>query len=137
MEDRKYRAPASALLAGFTYFAIVFTAGFALGALRTLIVAPRLGETGAVAAELPVMLAISFFACRFLVRRFKVPPRLSARAAMGAVAFALLMAAEFALSTLAFGRSAAEFMGAFATPAGLLGLGGQIAFALMPLFVRR
>ena len=38
---------------GAVYFAIVFLVGFALGALRTLVMAPRLGDTLAVLLERP------------------------------------------------------------------------------------
>jgi len=41
------------------YFLPVFALGFVLGTVRTLWLAPMLGELAAVAAELPVMLAAS------------------------------------------------------------------------------
>lgn len=49
-----------ALKAGAIYFVAVFTLGFCLGVLRTLVLVPRLGETLAVLAELPVILAASW-----------------------------------------------------------------------------
>jgi hypothetical protein len=39
--------------AGLVYVSAVFPAGFALGVLRVLLVAPRMGEVGAVLLELP------------------------------------------------------------------------------------
>ncbi len=45
------------------------------------------------------------------------------------------MAAEFAL-TLASGRPLRAYLAGWATPAGALGLAGQLAFGLFPL-VRR
>ncbi len=125
---------ASVLRGGFLYFAIAFAAGFVLGTLRILVLAPLIGELAAVALELPVMLLVSWFACGGLVRQFSVPALAFPRLAMGALAFGLLMLAEIALSVLAFGRSGAEYLALLQTPSGLLGLSGQIAFAFIPLW---
>ena len=124
---------ALALKAGTLYFMIVFAAGFALGTLRVLVVIPAIGELAAVVLELPVILFVSWIVCRRLVKRFSVPPEVAPRTAMGAIAFALLMLAEFALSTLVFGRSGAVYFALLQTPSGLLGLAGQIAFAFLPV----
>ena len=121
------------LAAGIAYFAIVFAAGFVLGTVRTLVLAPAVGPVAAVALELPVMLGLSWVACGWLVRRFAVPPAWPARLAMGAIAFALLMAAEAGLALLAFGQSPATYLAGLGSSAGLLGLAGQVAFALVPV----
>lgn len=118
--------------AGVAYVAIVFAAGFALGVARTLALVPQLGDTGAVIVELPVILAISWLASGWLVSRFAVPPAAGHRLAMGLVAFALLMAAEAALSTIAFGRSLGEHLALYRQLPHLIGLAGQIVFALIP-----
>jgi hypothetical protein len=122
----------AALKAGIAYFAVVFAAGFALGTLRVTIVAPRVGETGALLLELPLILALSWVACAWLVRRHDVAAAAGPRLAMGAVAFALLMAAEAGLSTLVFGRSLAQHLAAYRTANGQLGLAAQLAFAAFP-----
>ncbi|HSF62739.1 MAG TPA: hypothetical protein VLA78_00005 [Paracoccaceae bacterium] len=119
------------LTAALAYFALVFAAGFALGTARVLLLAPRLGETGAVALELPVMIALSWLSASWVLRRRPLPPG-APRLAMGAVAFALLMGAEAALAVLAFGQTPAAWAAALATPPGALGLAGQILFALIP-----
>ena len=126
----------NALRAGVAYFALVFAAGFGLGIIRALLLVAALGAAPAVAIELPVMLVFAWIACGWLVRRFAVPAIPGARLAMGAAAFALLMAAEAALAVLGFGQSPEAYLAGLATPAGLLGLAGQVAFGLMPL-VRR
>ena len=123
----------SAIKAGILYFAIVFAAGFVLGTLRVFILLPLTGELAAVALELPVMLIISWLACRRLVARFSVPAMVSHRLAMGVLAFCLLILAEVGLSVLAFNRSGAEYLALLQTAPGLLGLAGQIAFGLFPL----
>ncbi len=126
----------SAIRAGATYFAIVFLIGFALGTVRTLVVAPRVGETAAVLIEAPALLAASWIACGWCVRRFGVPRRAAARLWMGGLAFALLMAAEAGVSVFAFGRTLAEHLAAYATAAGAIGLAAQALFGIIPV-VRR
>lgn len=121
------------LWAASAYFALVFAAGFALGTLRVLVLAPALGPLAAVALELPVMLAISWVVARWSVLRHGVPARAAPRLVMGALAFALLIAAEAALGIWGFGQTARGFVAAFSTPEGALGLAGQAAFGLMPL----
>ncbi len=119
-----------ALSAGMAYFAIVFAAGFVLGAVRNLLVVPRLGETGAVAIELPIMLAVSWWACRNVTARVPLGS-IEERLLMGASAFAFLMMAELGL-TLALGGSLRTFLGHLTAPAGALGFAGQVGFALIP-----
>lgn len=126
----------AALRAGSVYFAVMFALGFALGTIRVVLLAPRLGAMTATLIELPVMLAASWFVCRWAVARWRVPWRPGARLAMGALAFALLIAAEIGLGILGFGRSAEAQIAAMLSPEGLAGIGGQLLFALFPL-VRR
>jgi hypothetical protein len=127
----------SAIKAGVPYFAIVFAAGFVLGTLRVFILLPLIGEFAAVALELPVILIISWLACRSLVKQFSVPTKVPHRLAMGVAAFGLLMLAEFGLSVFAFNQSAAEYFTNLQTTPGLLGLAGQIVFAFIPLLLLR
>jgi hypothetical protein len=121
------------IIAGIAYFGCVFAAGFALGVLRTVVVVPLLGETVAVAMELPVILAIAWFACRWLTGGVEVPQRLAPRAAMGVVAFTLLMAGELSISLLLAGRNPIEHLQLYRQASHMVGLAGQIAFALFPI----
>jgi hypothetical protein len=123
----------AAVGAGVTYFAVVFAAGFALGTLRVLTLAPYLGDAGAVVIELPIMLAFSWLACGLILHRWRVPAGWRQRLAMGGVAFALLLAAELGVSVLAFGRTVAEHVATYRSWGAALGLAGQLAFAAMPL----
>jgi hypothetical protein len=127
----------SAIRAGALYFAIVFAAGFVLGALRVTVLMPLMGELPAVVLELPIILFISWTVCRKLVAEFSVPPMTSTRAAMGALAFGLLMLAELGLAFLVFDRSGAAYLADLQSAPGLLGLAGQIAFAFIPLSLLR
>lgn len=125
------------MAAGLAYFALTFAAGFALGVVRVLVVLPRLsptlGETTAVLLELPVILTIAWWVCRWLVSRFEVPPSAPARLLMGALAFSLLLGAEMVLGALGFGRTASDQLQSFLHLPGFLGLLGQLAFAAFPL----
>jgi hypothetical protein len=123
-------------LAGIAYFGIVFAVAFLLGTIRVLFVAPAIGAFGAVLLETPLVLAASWVACGRLVRGRSAMSGFGARSWMGAVAFLLLIAVETVLGVYGFGRGLAEQAEALAQPAGLLGLAGQILFAIIPL-VRR
>jgi len=126
-----------ALKAGLVYFTLVFAAGFALGTVRVLFLVPAVGETVAVLTELPVMLTISWIACRFSVRRFAVGPAAGERLAMGGLAFALLMIAEIGVAWLLGRRSVSAYLAHYATFSGAVGLAGQLAFAAFPLLQLR
>lgn len=122
-----------ALWSGAAYFVITFLAGFALGALRTLVVAPKVGETLAVLFEAPVILAVSWFVATWCVRRFNVPPTPLARLEMGGVAFALLMVAEAGMSLIVFQRTVPQYLAGYQSAAGAVGLAAQATFACVPL----
>lgn len=124
---------ATAFRAGLAYFLIVFALGFALGTLRVSFGIPLLGEIGAVLIEIPVLLTAAWFVCRWLIAKFAVPKTMTARLAMGGIAFAVLMIAELAFSVLLFGRTATEYAAGFAHPAAWLGLAAQIMFAAFPV----
>jgi hypothetical protein len=121
------------LLAGVAYFAVVFTIGFILGTVRTLLIAPRLGETGAVGLEAPFMLAASWAASLWAVYRFRVPPAPGLRLLMGACALALLAMAEMSVSVGLFGRTFSSLFETSLSPADGIGLASQLAFGLIPL----
>ena len=126
-----------ALIAATVYFLALFSLGFVLGTIRTLFVAPRIGVLAATAAEVPVMLAAGLFASRWAVRRWHVPGETRVRLAMTLWFLALLMIFEALLGLALFGRTLAEQVAAFATPAGSLGLAAQIIAASMPLWIAR
>ena len=125
-----------ALAGAAIYFAATFAAGFALGTVRTLLVAPALGETLAVLAEVPFMLAIAWIVCGKVIRLCGVGPGYEQRAAMGLAAFGLLVAAEFALGSYGFGMTLGELLQRYETLAGAFGLAAQMAFGAFPLFRR-
>ena len=125
-----------AVPAGAVYFLLVFLAGFVLGTFRVLVLLPRVGELAAVLLELPVMLGLSWVLAGGLVARFAVPATGLARAVMGVVGFALLLAAEMLLAVTVFGQQVAAHLAHYATLPGAVGLAGQVGFGLMPLLRR-
>jgi hypothetical protein len=118
--------------AGIVYFAAVFGVGFALGTLRQLFVAPRVGNVVAVLIELPLVLSAAWWLSRRLVAHFAVPARTRCRIEMGGAALVLLLLAEFGLSAWVFGNSLGQQLAGYMTLAGSLGLAGQLAFAAFP-----
>jgi hypothetical protein len=125
------------VLAGAVCFAIVFAIGFVLGTIRTLLLVPRVGPLVAVAIELPFMIAASWHACRFVLRRYRVSAAAPQRLLMGAVALLLLLAAELAISVTLGGLSAAQHFALYARPEHQLGLAAQLLFGLMPWLQRQ
>jgi hypothetical protein len=120
---------------GFTYFALVFAAGFLLGALRVTFIVPRLGVRSAELLETPFMILISFLAARWVVHRHAVPCTATKRLSMGALALGLMLIAEFGFVLWLRGISLSQY---FATRDPVSGTAYYIAlgvFALMPMVV--
>jgi len=119
--------------AGIAYAATVFGIGFLLGAARVLLLAPRVGATIAVLVETPLILAASWYAAGFWMKRLAVGAEIRTRILVGAVAFMTLMALEVALSVSLFHRSAGEYLAGLLSAAGGIGLAAQVCFATFPL----
>lgn len=124
--------PIAALAAGALYFLIMFAFGFALGTVRVVLLAPALGELLALLTELPVMLSLSWIASRRIVRNRPALSGTAPRLTMGIFALTLLICAEFVLADSAFGLRPGAYLMGYTTLVGLLGLTGQLAFALFP-----
>ncbi|MDP8997340.1 MAG: hypothetical protein M3O03_10135 [Pseudomonadota bacterium] len=123
---------AAACFAGLRYFAIIFTLAFAMGVARALVIAPRLGEMTAVLLEVPIIVGASWAVARHLLRDRHFT--LVQRGTMGTAAFALLMCSEAILAVILRGQTISEWASELATPTGLIGLVGQLAFAVIPAF---
>jgi hypothetical protein len=83
--------------AGASYFLATFAAGFVLGTIRVLWLAPRVGPRTAELIEMPVMLGVMIAAAAWVVRRQAVPRRAKSRLAMGGIALVLFLVTEFAV----------------------------------------
>jgi hypothetical protein len=117
------------------YFAIVFCAGFVLGPIRILWVVPKVGEHAAELLEMPFMLAVSAAAARWIVRRFSMPPR--DRLAMGFLALAFMLLAEFALVLRLRNLTPAEYLAARDPVAGVAYYLSLVLFALFPFLLSK
>src|SRR5579863_6092753 len=100
---------AQILQAGILYFALVFGAGFVLGAIRTLWVVPRVGTRMAELMETPVMLVVIIVASKWVVLHLAVPSAPSARLGMGGIGLCLLLVGEFGLVLWLRGLSLREY----------------------------
>lgn len=122
----------TAIRLGTLYAGAVFLAGFVLGTLRTLVIAPRAGDLIAVLIELPIILGVSWVVFGGLARGRAAWP-LPARGQAGLAAFLVLMALELVLSAVIADGGVRGFMANWLTLPGALGLAGQVGFALIPL----
>ena len=125
-----------AVTAGTLYFAVVFAAAFGLGIVRSLLIAPAIGEVPAVLVEVPIILTVAWFACGWALRRSNPSLGRSCGAVMGITAFVLLLLAEVCVSLMLMGRTLAEHLETYRAPSALIGLAAQVLYASFPLMRR-
>ena len=125
------------LKAGVLYFALVFGAGFVLGAIRMLWVVPRFGMRIAELMETPIMLVVTILAARRIVRHLAVSLMPSRRLGMGCVALCLMLIAEFTLVLSFRGLSISEYLASRDPVSGSVYYAMLGAFCIMPLLVAR
>lgn len=121
------------LLAGAAYFVTVFAAGFLLGTLRILWVAPYAGEIFAVALEVPIMLVVAWFACGWSLSKLNVSQKILDRIVMGAFALLLLLMAEALLSLSLGGLSFQQHLHSYTQTGPRIGLAAQLLYAGFPV----
>lgn len=125
------------LRAGALYFAVVFAAGFVLGFPRVLWLVPLVGTRAAELVEMPIMLAVTVFAARWVCGRLAVSAETAARLGMGLIALVLLVAVEFSFVLWLRGLTVGEYVAGRDPVAGAVYAAMLLAFAAMPLLVRR
>jgi len=125
------------LKAGLIYFALVFGAGFVLGAIRTLWLVPLLGPRAAELIEAPIMLVVTILSARSIVQRLSVPPMVSTRLAMGGLALALLLVLESSLVLWLRDLSISEYFANRDPVSGTVYYVMLLLFAMMPVFFSR
>ena len=123
-----------AFKAAALYFAIVFGAGFLLGIARVLWVAPRLGPRAAELLEVPLMLAVTIVAARWVVRRLALEPKPGTRLGMGLVALALVLACDFTVVLWLRDQSMRSYFFNLDPVSAAAYYGALAVFALVPLF---
>ena len=127
----------SIALAAGAYFSIVFAIGFALGVLRTVWVAPWLGERAAELVEFPLMVAASYFAARFVIARSGRGLERGAAAWVGAAALALLLGAELGVVLFVRRQTLGDYFASRDPIAGTAYVVALLLYAAMPLLVVR
>ena len=120
------------LTSSAVYFAMVFGAGFVFGTVRVTWLVPTVGVRVAELTELPLMLAVVFFAARWVNRRFLTERDQSARLIVGVVAFALLLLAELILGVTLSGLTPKEVFLNHDPVSGTAYYLSLCVFALMP-----
>lgn len=94
--------------AGLAYFILVFAAGFILGVIRTLWLAPLMGERHAELLEMPFMLFICLAFAFWLLRKFDLEVRSWLLA--GGLALVMLVSVELTLVLALRGLSLDEYI---------------------------
>jgi hypothetical protein len=125
------------LKAGVFYFALVFAAGFGLGAIRMLWVVPRLGVRSAELMEAPIMFGVSILAARWVVRNAVIPPLWSRRLAVGCIALGLMLLVEFTVVLWIRGLTIRGYFASRDPVSGTVYFVTLGAFAVIPIFVGR
>lgn len=124
-------APARVFPPAIAFFALVFGAGFALGAIRVVMLQPYLGANASRLVELPVMIVISYLAARWITRRMG-PATRNQWLGVGLIAFVLLMSAELALGAFVFRTPLRAILGDMLTFTGFLSLVAQLLIIIFP-----
>jgi hypothetical protein len=125
------------LKASCSYFALVFGAGFILGAVRIPFVVPRLGVRTAELLEMPLMFVVVVVSARFVVKRFDLLRSSRGCLWVGLSALALLLGAEVTLAVAIQGRSLARYIEGRDPVSGSVYIAMLCLFAAMPLVVAR
>ena len=86
---------------------------------------------------MPFMFVAIFFAARFAVRRFSLPPAAGVRLSLGAVVVALLLCAELLLAVVLQGQSIGQYIASRDPVSESVYLAGLGIFALMPFILAR
>jgi len=118
--------------AGAVYFLLLYVIGFLLGAMRELLLAPRLGVLVASALEVFPMFAAIFHFAPLIARRFGIPPKSGGRIIMGLAGLTLLIGSEIAMTRAMRGLSPEEWLAHFASFEGAIYALLLACFAAMP-----
>ncbi len=123
---------------GIAYFVVVFAIGFGLGVVRVLWLVPALGERRAELLEIPLMVAACYLVARLLLSRIDFALPQAGALVMGAVALALLLAAELSVVPGLRGLSIAQYFAERDPISGAAYFFSLVIFMLMPwLMVKR
>ena len=122
--------------AAIVHFGLVFTAGFALGTVRTIWLVPLVGERSAELLETPVMIIISFLAARWVVGKMK-EPSFPKRLQVGALALLFLLGCEAGVVVFVLQQSLGEYITGREPVAGMVYVVALAVFAAAPSVIGR
>ncbi|HEX9639539.1 MAG TPA: hypothetical protein VGB99_18555 [Acidobacteriota bacterium] len=106
--------------------------------IRVVLVVPALGERWAELLETPLMIAASYLAARWTVRRFGVPvDRIAQRLGIGLIGLALLLGAEIGVVLRLRGLSISEYVAGRDPVSGGVYVLALLVFSVMPVFAGR
>ena len=125
------------LLCSFSYFALVFLAGFVLGFIRVLLLVPEIGERYAELLEMPLMLLAIYLSAKLIVIRFATLPRDSAYLVVGVLALLLLLVIEFTLVMELREISLAEYIASRDPISGTTYVVSLFIYMLMPFLIAK
>jgi len=127
------------LRAACSYFALVFSVGFLLGAVRVPFLLPRFGERTAELLEMPFMAVAMVLAARLVLRHLLPQAGAGGRAATGALALALalMVAAELAVGLVLQQRPLQDILRNRDPVSGSVYLLLLLVYALLPLLLGR
>ena len=120
------------LRSSLLYFSIVFGVGFILGAIRTLLLVPRVGVRTAELMEMPLMLVVMLLASRWIARRFVPDFSILSRLVLGFIALIMMISAELWLAKILRGVSIAEYVAARDPVSGTAYYALLVLFAVLP-----
>lgn len=133
----RHRLGVPVMRSAVTYFGIVFGVGFLLGSVRVPFLVPRFGARVAELAEMPLMFLAIFLGAGYVVRRYGSSIAALGWLLVGAMALALLVAAELLLAVALAGRGVAEYLASRDPVSGSVYLAMLVVFAAMPWLRRR
>jgi hypothetical protein len=122
------------LLAALRYFALIFALGFLLGTARVMMTQPAIGLLGSLVLEVPVMVLASLVVARQTIAMYEISGLLRGLG-MGGIAFLLLMVAEAALASMFYRQPPLQWAASLTRWPDVIGFGGQIAFAVIPMLM--
>lgn len=123
--------------AAASYFAIVFAAGFAFGIVRVSVLVPSLGERCSELIESPLMLIVTVFAARYIVKRSALKGKVGVALLVGLLSAVFLLLIEFTVVLWLRGLSINEFLSQRDPVSGTIYYVMVAVFAVLPAVFAR
>lgn len=119
------------------YFGIVFAFGFALGAIRVLLLVPYLGEENSELLEVPFMIFVCYLSARYVVTLAGDRSTAPQMVVVGILALLYLLAVEFSAVLWLRELSVAEYLNSKYSVAGIAYVVSLVLYTTFPYVVYR